>query len=474
MSRIVRKLVARFRTARPARRRDAPAAVGCESLEGRQLLAARALGAHATAALLRAQVTGGHRAAHVAQPTAGAHRLGGMASFGRVQSLLASELSLGSDSVAAPQTQPSTSPFQFRNPLALNGAMLRSLAGGAAATPQGSPTSPATAPTTSTTPAPATPTGMMATVNTTATPTGTMATINATQVVPVTPPSPTGPPSASDPTLATPTLLPAPVPTGQATPTAPSQPDAPSPFGPLILPKSVPMMGSSTQGGPASPLGIGQGLMPGPGMMGTVFWSGPGGPDRGAGPAGAPGLIGLTGGATAPNTTVVTATAPGTSSPGAPATPAALQQAQQTLSGDIDALLSKSQVTQAQEFALRKDMEAVVASLTQKPDDSKLTTLQNDLSAAFKSGTITDAVLGQLRQDQAAVLLSAGASQDAIDKVQADQGAIRKASGVTDADLQKIVGDVKAVQSASGSMQGDGVGLSPLGPDLGPGLGGLI
>jgi hypothetical protein len=117
------------------------------------------------------------------------------------------------------------------------------------------------------------------------------------------------------------------------------------------------------------------------------------------------------------------------------------------LQTDTQAILAKSQVTVAQLTAVNVDFQKLASEATSKPDQSKVTTLTNDLQA-LKGQLPTSTQASQLQADFTAVLQSEGITDTAlITQTITDINTVVQASNVTAADLSKLAADETAIKN---------------------------
>ena len=138
-------------------------------------------------------------------------------------------------------------------------------------------------------------------------------------------------------------------------------------------------------------------------------------------------------------------------------TPTAYQQAVTTLQADLHALALQSKVTVGQETTLADDVRADQAAITARPNRQALNTALNKLTSDIQSevaaGTFN---LNTIQTDETTILNLYGVpqgtsntDQPSIDKTLGDQAAIVAASGITAAQLQNIYNDEQAVIAAT-------------------------
>jgi hypothetical protein len=152
-------------------------------------------------------------------------------------------------------------------------------------------------------------------------------------------------------------------------------------------------------------------------------------------------------------------------------TPSQLQTDLQKLRTDLQAINDKSQVTPALIAAVRTDVQTIQKDATSKPDQTKVTTLENDVKA-LNGQLPTDTQKTQLETDFTAVIQSEGVTdQTLISQTISAIEAVVKATNITSADLATIAADRKAIQTNLGSS-GTGTTTSddPAGADFLNGL----
>jgi hypothetical protein len=149
-----------------------------------------------------------------------------------------------------------------------------------------------------------------------------------------------------------------------------------------------------------------------------------------------------------------------------------LQTDFQTLQTDTEAILAKSQVTVAQLTAVTVDFQKLASEATSKPDQSKLTTLANDIQA-LNGQLPTTTQASQLQADYTAVLQSEGITDTTlIAQTIADINTVVQASNITAADLSKLAADETAIKNdlpakgpaTWGGGPPSGMGFFPHGP----------
>lgn len=150
-----------------------------------------------------------------------------------------------------------------------------------------------------------------------------------------------------------------------------------------------------------------------------------------------------------------TATSPG---PGTTAgTPTAYQQAVTKLQADLHGLALQSKVTVSQETTLADDVRADLGAITTRPGygalAADLNKLASDLQTEIVAGTFN---LATIQADEATILAAYGipqgtdnTTQPSINKTLADQATIVAASGITAAQLQTIYNDEQAIIAAT-------------------------
>lgn len=122
----------------------------------------------------------------------------------------------------------------------------------------------------------------------------------------------------------------------------------------------------------------------------------------------------------------------------------------QKLQTDTQSIQAKSQVTPAQEDAVKADLQAIRAASKNAPSQTAVTALQNDVKS-LQGGTPSDAQNAQLEADHTAVFQSEGVTdQSLIDKYFADQEAVIQASNITPQDQATLAADQKAIATDLG------------------------
>jgi hypothetical protein len=116
----------------------------------------------------------------------------------------------------------------------------------------------------------------------------------------------------------------------------------------------------------------------------------------------------------------------------------------QTLSNDLNAIKSGSQVTPEQKQALSESLIAMADGAT-KPSQASVDALSADLSEAMTDGNLSNKEKMQLSNDLAEVMNSANIPKSEVDAAIADAQAVLTASGVDKADVQEIAGDLQAI-----------------------------
>jgi hypothetical protein len=128
-----------------------------------------------------------------------------------------------------------------------------------------------------------------------------------------------------------------------------------------------------------------------------------------------------------------------------------LQTDLQKLRTDLQAINDKSQVTPALIAAVRTDVQTIQKDTTSKPDQTQVTTLENDVKA-LNGQLPTDTQKTQLETDFTAVIQSEGITdQTLISQTISAIEAVVKATNLTSADLATIAADRKAIQTDLGS-----------------------
>lgn len=126
----------------------------------------------------------------------------------------------------------------------------------------------------------------------------------------------------------------------------------------------------------------------------------------------------------------------------------AQQQNLAKLKSDLEAIRQMSQVTSQMKQAVVQDLQQIL-SAANKPSQSSIQNLANDLTKAVADGKISTSETIKLTQDISAVLSSANISQQSAQKLMSDVQTLLKATNLTQADAQKIQQDVQAIlQSA--------------------------
>ena len=144
-------------------------------------------------------------------------------------------------------------------------------------------------------------------------------------------------------------------------------------------------------------------------------------------------------------------------SPGTPPTPTAYQQAVTKLQTDLHDLALQSKVTVAQQTTLADYVQADAKAITTRPNfktlNTDLNTLASDLQSEIKAGTFS---LTTIQADETTILQALGVpkgadstTQPSIARTLADQAAIVAASGITAGQLQTIYNDQQAIIAAT-------------------------
>ena len=145
----------------------------------------------------------------------------------------------------------------------------------------------------------------------------------------------------------------------------------------------------------------------------------------------------------APPTQPSRPTQPTTTSPTtASVTP--VQQALAKVRADLTALKAGSPVTAAQKQQLAKDLLAA-AQGANKPSLATVTTLAEDLSAAYSQKPLSEDNLKRLLTDLAAAFNPANIQPTQMQAVVADVQAIFQVNGLARKDAMKIADDLKAI-----------------------------
>lgn len=119
---------------------------------------------------------------------------------------------------------------------------------------------------------------------------------------------------------------------------------------------------------------------------------------------------------------------------------------------DLQTIEKKSQVTLGQLATLRSDFEQISQAATSAPDDTKLTTLQNDIKS-IGNQLPTTAQVQQLQSDFTAVIKSEGVTDDTlISAAWTDIQGVVTASKITADDAALIAADQKAIQTDLGNQ----------------------
>jgi hypothetical protein len=119
---------------------------------------------------------------------------------------------------------------------------------------------------------------------------------------------------------------------------------------------------------------------------------------------------------------------------------------------DLETIEKKSQVTLGQLATLRSDFEQISQGATSAPDDTKLTTLQND-TKSIGNQLPTTAQVQQLQSAFTAVVKSEGVTDDTlISAAWTDIQGVVTASKITADDVALIAADQKAIQTDLGNQ----------------------
>jgi hypothetical protein len=147
-------------------------------------------------------------------------------------------------------------------------------------------------------------------------------------------------------------------------------------------------------------------------------------------------------------------TTPSTSPPSTPTPPAPNSQLQadfKQLQTDTQAILAKSQVTPAEQAAVRADFQAINKAATSAPSTATVQALQAELKTL--QGVIpTTAQQAQVATDFTAMIESRGVTDTTlINQTISDVEAIVTSSNITSSDLATLAGDQAAIQTALGT-----------------------